>query len=841
MPDFYSNFKTDKERAQFEAKIAQEQKAKRDFARFIDDWHNAILNPNDNYAKLARQYLLDRGFSLDTIKALKIGLRIEPFGAIKEPRIIFPYWNETGSTVIYFTSRKFPAFLKDGVYVEEEKTPKYKKASLEKYPFLHNAPMGLNTLNRKGKDGNGVLVITEGVCDWLAFYQEGYSVLSPNGGGDEKFWSTIIKKVNEFKYILLAFDNDDAGKEFTYKAAQILMKEDIPFKCADFLMTKDIAEYYQVAGNLNAVVNSVRDGLDWLIDSLRRPENYEDLPLKVQKDLKAKCKEILTHIALSGKRSLLTDAMLSVRKYFPKDFASDIRSEIEDQLKEGMKIKRKNDKKNEQMRIINLILREHRLIHDPRVGFYEYNEKYGRWEHKNDETIGGYAMNVLGEYATWPVVSHIVNLLKRDDTLNNDFPVSKFNTLPLLSFINGTLHIDVLTGEVALKPHHFTDYNTVTLPFVYDPKAKAPRWQRFIEDITAGDKESQITLQEFPGYVLLPHCGYQKCLLLKGYGANGKSVYADVIGEVFGGIGRDGRGYVSHVEPAKFREQFRLMPFMHSLMNVSSDTETDIKGAEGIFKRIIAGEVLEDSYKFRDNVQFSTRTKLFMCCNNFPITGDTTEGFMRRFLIVELPRHYVDNPIPHTNQRKIDYQLKSKLLQELPGIFNWIVQGMQRLVRQNGFTKTLKEEKILREFRCVNNHVFAFVEENMNIFFNEDRTGKRINKRDIFKTYITWCEGEYIQPISAHRFYSNLRGVLNSYGITFTEKGLIWTFDDDPNKEKERQEILQELAEEAAENEDYNDDNNETSEYLQDPEEELDYEHDNDDDDDGGENLMYAK
>ena len=77
MPDFYSNFKTDKERAQFEAKIAQEQKAKRDFARFIDDWHNAILNPNDNYAKLARQYLLDRGFSLDTIKALKIGLRIE--------------------------------------------------------------------------------------------------------------------------------------------------------------------------------------------------------------------------------------------------------------------------------------------------------------------------------------------------------------------------------------------------------------------------------------------------------------------------------------------------------------------------------------------------------------------------------------------------------------------------------------------------------------------------------------------------------------------------------------------------------------------------------------------
>ena len=791
MPDFYSKD---------HAKIERELKARRDFAKQVDSWHEILLRPNEIHSKLARQYLLDRGFTLDTIKALKIGLTIEPFDGNPEPRIVFPYWNKTGSEVIYYTTRKFPSMRKqvDGKYIEDEYvedeiTPKYKKASLTRYPFLRNAPMGLNTLNRNRDKTGRILVITEGVCDWLAFYQEGYSVISPNGGGDEKFWNEVIKEAEEFCKVLLAFDNDDAGRNFTYKAAQFLMKNDIPFECVNNLLTKDIAEYYQSAGNLDAIMNSSQNGLNWIIDSLKRPEPFESLSTKLQKDLLAKCREILAHIAVDGQQSQLHEAMLSLRKYFPKEIVSELMKSAKNDSKEDAREK----KKNEIAEAVNWITTHHTLIHDPRVGFYEYNQTAGRWEHKTDENIGGYIVQYFGDKITWQKIVSVRNTLKNDRKVDSDSPVKKFNTLPLMSFINGTLHINIETGEVELKPHSPNDYNTVRLPYIYNPKAKADNWLKFIDDITAGNKEAQATLQEFPGYALLPHNIYQKCLLLKGGGANGKSVYTDVISAAFGGIGEDGRGYVSHVEPGKFREQFRLMPFMYSFLNVSSDTETDLKGAEGVFKRIVAGEILEDSYKFRDNVQFATRTKLMMCCNNFPVTGDTSEGFMRRFLVVEFPRHYVDNPRPRTNERKIDYTLKAKLLNEIQGIFNWIIQGMQRLIKQGGFTKSLREEKLLREFRTVNNHVFAFVEENMHIFFNEDSSGKRINKRDIFRAYIAWCEGEYIQPISAHRFYSNLRGVLSSYAITFIEKGLIWTFDDDPNKMPEQEQTVQNAQEDT--------------------------------------------
>ena len=613
MPDFYSNPKE-------QAKIERELEARRDFAKQVEDWHELILKPDNKHSQLARKYLLDRGFTLDTIKALKIGLTIETFDGMPEPRIVFPYWNETGSCVIYFTTRKFPSILRNGEYVENEKTPKYKKASLERYPFLHNAPMGLNTLNRnRDKKTGRILVVTEGVCDWLAFYQEGYSVVSPNGGGDEKFWKEIIKKTGEFCKVLLAFDSDDAGRDFTYKAAKFLMEEGIPFDCVNNLLTKDIAEYYQSAGNLNAIIDSARPGLNWVIDSLKRPEPFESLPLDVQKDLLTKCRTVLTQISVSGSQIMMHDAMLSLRKYFPKDLVSSLIKNAQN----GAKEEAKENKKNEIAQAVKWITARHNLIHDPRVGFYEYNIEAGKWEHKTDENIGGYIVEYFGDTVTWQKVLSVRNILKNNKGVDSESPVTKFNTMPLMSFLNGTLHINIETGEVKLKPHAPDDYNTVCLPYFYDLKAKAPNWEKFIEDITAGDKEAQLILQEFPGYALLPHNLHQKCLLLKGGGANGKSVYTDVISEVFGGIGADGRGYVSHVEPGKFREQFRLMPFMHSFLNVSSDTESDLKGAEGVFKRIVAGEILEDSYKFRDNIQFATRTKLMMCCNNFPITGDT--------------------------------------------------------------------------------------------------------------------------------------------------------------------------------------------------------------------------
>ena len=197
-----------------------ELKKKQEFYAKFEEWHNALLNPESDLGKLAIQYLLDRRISMETIKALKIGIAPDK-SCYGETRIVFPFLSESGE-VIYFTTRRYNTWSKlsdtSGEYHESDKTPKYKKASLEQYPFLRNAPLGLNTLKRNGKNGDGTLIITEGVFDWLCFYQEGYSVLATTGGDFGNNWKEVIEKILKFKRVILAFDNDDAGRSCSSKA-----------------------------------------------------------------------------------------------------------------------------------------------------------------------------------------------------------------------------------------------------------------------------------------------------------------------------------------------------------------------------------------------------------------------------------------------------------------------------------------------------------------------------------------------------------------------------------------------------------------------------------------------
>lgn len=766
---------------QYDEQVKQLFAKKKAFASSIEQWHKELLNNGNSASRDAVKYLLDRRISTKTITELKIGLK--PDSA--EKRICIPYWDAASKEVIYFTSRKFPQFRDNGSDEPHEHpdTPKYKKAPLEFYPFLHNAPLGLNTLKRKGKDGDGVIVITEGVFDWLAFYQEGYSVLATNGGDFGKYWPEVLEAIEKnFRKVILAFDNDDAGREFTRKAAQKFFEAKLPFSCAEIL-TKDVAEYYATVGNLNTIINSAKDGFEWLLESLKdKDRTFEQLSFTEQKTKMDFCKKILMRMGRDFSASQMHEAMLSLRNYFPRNWVSETIKEVKKLTTPSASEK----KKARSAAIVNALAENYKIIYDPRVGFFEYSRKEGKWCQRLDEIIGGYIINLYGEGITGNELMSTMRLVKSDAKICDDTIVSKFDSKPLLSFKNGTLHIDLNTGKVQLKPHDMSDYNTVTLPYEYDPKAKCENWLKFIEEVTGGDKEAQAILQEYPGYALMPDCRYQKCLLLKGNGANGKSVYTNIIKEIFGGIVPNSRSYISSVEPSKFKDNFRVMPFMHSFINISSDTESDLRHGEGLFKKIVAGETLEDSYKHKNPIQFQTRSKLIMCCNLFPFIKDTSEGFMRRFLIVEFLMHYVNDPRPNTNERKLIPFMEQRFMDELPGIFNWILEGLRRLIRNNGFTGTdsKKQKALIREFRSVNDPMYTYLEERADNFFDESGEGKEINRSDIFKAFIEWAIEHCINPIAANRFYNNFRNVLRTEAIEITirevkeegRKKILWKF-----------------------------------------------------------------
>ena len=721
------------------------------FNNDIEYWHKVIFDTSKKYSVKALEYLHSRKITDETIRELKIG--IESWNG--SFRIKFPYFWKDGKSVIYYVSRRYDW---QGKGQENENEPKYKKASLQTHTFLKNSILGLNTLNR----GRDELIITEGMFDWLHCYQQGYSVISPNGTDFGKLMPEVIEIIkSQFKKVILAFDTDEAGQDATYKVAHQLLLERIPFKVFITPYGKDVADFCELGGKVETIINSAREGKKWAIEYIRPKKNFEELTISEREQAMEKCKDFIKTISPYTDSADIHEILIHLRAYFPKEWVSEL-----------FKIAKKGTKEAD---VRDNIYEEHKLLYNEKTGFYEFGRK-GIWEHKDDTEIQAYISREYGRNVTGGKLTSTLKVLKADERIYSDDPIKKFNKRACVVFLNGTLYIDMKTGQTKFLENCFReeDYVTVRLPYCYNSNADCKNWKKFIKEVTGNNIGSQKVLQEFSGYVLSPNCKYQKALMLKGEGSNGKGVFTNTISAVLGGTGDGFGGYISAVEPSRFSKDFRLMPFKDSWLNISTEAETDLRGGEGVFKKIVAGEILEDSHKHKDPFPFKTRTKLAIACNAFPQVQDTTEGFMRRWLIVNFPMHYVEtNRVqPNSNDRPIDRHLEEKLMSELPGIFNWMIEGLQRLIQQDAFTETEENRKLVHEFMRANNHLLTFAEDNI-----KDFEGKTVQRYEVFNNYRGWAEKNSTIPLPANRFYSNLKGILGNLGVKFVEYGRKWTFE----------------------------------------------------------------
>ena len=732
------------------------QKSQRDeFMKDIERWHNDLMNPNKPMSVRALQYLHSRKISDETIKRLKIGVK----SSGPKNQIVFPYWDESGKRVLYFNSRRYNW----SGHGEDENEPKYMKASLTAYPFLKNSLWGLHTLDR----GNKELYLTEGTFDAIDLDQCGYSVLATNGGDFGKFMPQVIERAKDFQKVIAVFDNDQAGRDFTFKVSSELVKARISnFEVVVSYKVKDVAEMYEKYGNVDIFIDEYsRKGLNWCMEYLRPATSLDHMTAREREKVMERCKSFIKDVAPFTDAADIREMTMCLGSAFPKDW-----------LGELVRIGKKG---LDEVEINDLVISQHKLMFNDKCGFYEYED--GIWKQKDDNYVGSYICKALGQFATGGKITSTLRHLKTREEILSDAPLKSFNMLPCLTLMNGTIHFDLETGTVTLKQHSSDDYTTVKMPYRYDDKATHKRWDKFVSEITSNDKKAQKLLKEFAGYLLLPDCRFQKALLLKGEGSNGKSVFVNILKKMLGGS----QGYVSFVEPSKLVKDFRLMPFKDSWLNVSSDSESDLSGAEGQFKKLVAGEELEDSYKFKKPFSFPTRSKMVMCCNKFPTVKDVSEGFMRRFLLVEFKKHFVDPDYvrPDKNEMAIDVNLERELEKELPGILNWAIEGLQELLAQGKFTETDEQKKLLKEFVCNSDHIVEFIDDaKKDGVIYEDKgdhlEGKQVKQKDLFRLYRAWAEEGNYYPKSRGKFFTALRSMLKRMNIEFSEDAVFWKFKD---------------------------------------------------------------
>lgn len=330
----------------------------------------------------------------------------------------------------------------------------------------------------------------------------------------------------------------------------------------------------------------------------------------------------------------------------------------------------------------------------------------------------------------------------------------------LVNLLNGTFEIG--TKEQRLRPAAPADFITYQLPFNFDPKATAPMFQAYLDRVQT-DKERQLILAECVAYLFINTATLklEKVPVLYGTGANGKSVFFDVVNALLGGAAN-----VSSFTLQQLTDEtgYYRAKLANKLVNYAS--EINGKMDAPMFKALASGEPVPARLPYGEPFTVVRYAKLMFNCNELPREVEQTDAFFRRFLLVPF-----DVTIPPEEQ---DKELPAKIIaEELSGVFNWVLDGLQRLLKQKGYTKSQAVNDALDQYRRRSDSVRGFIEEE-NL---APSTADHVPLKDFYQRYRSHCQEGGSHPCSSRTFGDRLRGA----GFTITKQNLgrvVWTESD---------------------------------------------------------------
>lgn len=322
-------------------------------------------------------------------------------------------------------------------------------------------------------------------------------------------------------------------------------------------------------------------------------------------------------------------------------------------------------------------------------------------------------------------------------------------TLRKINFKNGVL--DLNTSE--FLPHDMKFGFKYCLPYDYTPEATAPKFEKFLHDVTKGDSTLIATLLEFGGYILAgDDCKYEKALMLEGSGSNGKSTFIEVLKAI------TGKQAYSTLSVKEIENIERRSALDGALYNITEETPSRFWDTP-TFKNLISGGELQVRRLFKNNYDMRNRAKLVFSCNELPLSSDSTNGFFRKFLIV--PFHIRFSKAAGN----IDINIREKLKQELPGIFNLFLSGWRNLEKQGSFTKQDQGDKELEEYKTLSNPIKFWLEECISL--EEPETSElKITITELFTSYKVFLEetGYEKQITPQNIFWRRLKEMIPDYG-----------------------------------------------------------------------------
>ncbi len=290
----------------------------------------------------------------------------------------------------------------------------------------------------------------------------------------------------------------------------------------------------------------------------------------------------------------------------------------------------------------------------------------------------------------------------------------------LLVCRNGLLELS--SGTIHPPTPEFFALNTLGVE--YCPDAPEPRaWLKFLGELWPEDSEAIGTLQQWFGYVLTLDTRLQKILMLVGLKRSGKGTIARILTKLLG------EQNVASPTLGSLAQNFGLSPLLGKLLATMSDVRLSGRTDQAaVVERLlsVSGEDhLTVDRKHRDPVTVRLPVRFMLLTNELPRLTDASGAVASRFIILQLKESFFGRE---------DHGLTDRLVEELPGILNWSIEGWRELRSNKRFTQPKSGADMASELEDLGSPVGTFVRDRCDV-----GPDQQCEINGLFQAWRSWC------------------------------------------------------------------------------------------------------
>ena len=315
----------------------------------------------------------------------------------------------------------------------------------------------------------------------------------------------------------------------------------------------------------------------------------------------------------------------------------------------------------------------------------------------------------------------------------------------LLNCENGVL--DLRPGGPKFMPHSPDLLISKKANVVYDPEAKAPRFERFLSEVMEGNsKGTGDLLLEYDSHGLIGKALEDKLLIEYGRTTrNGKSTHDGIISDLLGDYclnispetlasrqpdGRRASGDVARLCGARFvtcRESPKKMVLDAALIKAMTGRDT-----------ITARFLCEGEFQFQPKFNLSVNT------NHLPQVNDPSVFKSGRIIVIPFNRHF--------EEWEQDKQLPDKLREEKSGILNMLIEALYRYYERGRFDIPDEVIAATQEYEQDSDKIQCFLDEKLT-----RKEGSCIPVSAAYPVYTTWATDNGFMPVSKSTFVESIK------------------------------------------------------------------------------------